>query len=147
MLWSFEKRLRPKRAPGQHCGQRSPATLPRLQQRLNYKRGRGDQVTLDQRSRNPQDAEASLGELPIASRVVSTLPLVALVPINLDYERGLTRDEVSDVISDHDLTTELHTEQTPATHQAPHQSFSVSRILSKRPSALFEERFAGGALS
>jgi hypothetical protein len=106
-----EKRLRPKRAPGQTRGQRSPGTLPRLQQRLNHKRGSRHQVTLDQRSGNSQDAEAPARELPIASRVVSALPFVPRVPINLDDERGLPGEEVDDVIANHDLTPKLQAEQ------------------------------------
>ena len=143
----IEKRLRPKRAPSQTRGQRSPGTLARLQQRLNHKRGRRDQGTLDQRSRDPQDTEAPACELPIASRVVSALRLVALVPINLDDERGFASEEVDDVIANHDLPPKLHSEQPASSRQAPHQRLCVSGILTKRPSALFEERFAGGALS
>ena len=143
----IEKRLRPKRAPGQHRVQRSGAALPRLQKRLNHKRGRRNQVTLDQRSRNPQDAEAPARELPVASRVVRALGLVALVPINLDNERGFAREEVDDVIANDDLPTELDAKQPATAHHAPHQRFSVTGILTERPSALFEERFAHGTLS
>ena len=141
-----EKRLRPKRANGDMRGQPS-LSVPSLQQRLNDKRGRRDQVTLDQRSRNSQDTKTSLRELPVASSVVSALRLVALVPVNLHNERGLVSYEISDVISDHDLTPKLHAKQPASPHQAPHQRFSVSGILAKRPGALFEERFAVGTLS
>jgi hypothetical protein len=142
-----DKRLRPKRAPGEHRVQASRRALPRLKQRLNHKRGSSDQITFDQRSRNPQDAKAPAREFPIASRVVSALRLVAHIPINLDDERGFPSEEVDDVIADHDLPTKLHAQQTTPPHQAPHQRFSVSRIFAKRPSALFEERFAGGTPS
>ena len=146
-LHCAEKRLCPKRAPGQHRVQPSRRGIPRLQERLNHKRGSRHQVALDQRSRDPQDAKAPARELPIASRVVSALRLVALVPINLDDERGFASEEVDDVIANHDLPPKLHSEQPASSRQAPHQRRCVSGILTKRPSALFEERFAGGALS
>ena len=146
-LTEVEKRLRPKRAPGRTRVQRSAAALPSLQQRLNDKRGRRHQVTLDQRPRNAQDAEAFARELPIPSRVVSALRLVALVPINLDDERRLACEEVDDVIANDDLAPKLDAEQAASPHQAPHQRLRVRGILAKRQSALFEERFAGGTLS
>jgi hypothetical protein len=144
---SPEKRLPPKRARDQICVLDSPGLLPRLKQRLNHKRGSRDQVTLDQRAGNSQDAKASLAQLPVPRGVVRPLALVALVPVNLDNKRGLTREEVDDVIANDDLTPKLDAEQASPAHQAPHERLGVSGIATKHPSALFEECFTGGTLS
>lgn len=134
-------------APGQHRVLREAVSPPRLQQRLNHKRGRLDQVPLDQRSRDPQDTKTSAGELPISRSVVSALLFVASVPVNLDDERRLTRHEVDDVIAENNLTAKLHAEQPATTHEAPHECLGVSGRVPHRPSALFEERLSGGTLS
>ena len=124
------------------------AALPaRIKQRLNHKRGSLHEITFDERSRNPQDAKAPLRELPITSRVVSALPLVARIPIDFDDERGLAREKVDDVVADDDLPTKLDTEQSASAHQAPHERLGVSGRMPHAPSALLEERFASGTLS
>src|SRR5690606_7895435 len=90
--------------------------IQRLQQRLNHKRGSRDQVPLDERCRNTQDAEASPNELRITTGVVSALRPVAHIPVDLDDERGFTREEVDDVIANDDLPPKLYAEETASPH-------------------------------
>jgi hypothetical protein len=40
--------------------------------------------------------------------------------------RGLTRDEVDEVIAESNLTTKLHAEQPATTQEAPHERLGVS---------------------
>jgi hypothetical protein len=80
----IEKRLPPKRETSQMRVRRSPRRIPSIKQRLNHKRGSSDEITLDERGRNPQDTKASPRELPIASSIVSALRFVARVSVNLD---------------------------------------------------------------
>ena len=144
---TIEKRLRSKRAAGQHRVQPQAALPPRIKQRLNHKCGSLHQVSLDQRSRDAQDAVPPTLQLAVPRRIMSALRLVTRIPINLDDERGLASEKVHDVVPNDDLPTKLHTEQALAAHQAPHERLSVSGMMTKRPSALFEKRLARGALS
>ena len=130
--------------PISHPRTRSPR---RSEQRFNHKRDSLHQVALHKRRRDPQDAIPCPDKLAIPRSVVSPLLLVARVPINLNDEPGLPREEVDDVVTDNDLAPKLHTEQLTTAHEAPHERLSVSGMMTKRPSALFEKRLARGALS
>ena len=143
----IEERLCSKREAGQMRGQRSPGLTARIEQRLNDERGRLHQVALDQGSWDSQDTIPSPHELPITSRVMSALRVVAGVPVNFDDEGNLAREKITDVISDDDLTPELDAEQSAPAQEAPHERFRMGRGVAHHPGALLEERFAGGTLS